>query len=96
MAKYYVIDGLSLEAGPQLGYLLNVKIIDQGTYHGKTYLDSWHYDLSLNFGASYQLPNNLFGFSARYSFGLTKTVSYSYYGGSGKNRIFQFGVFVNL
>ena len=60
MAKYYVMEGLSLQAGPQLGFVAggddikdNVKSLDYG----------------LGIGAAYELESGLF-FDARYNAGL--------------------------
>ncbi len=65
MGKYYLIKGLSLEAGPQVGVLLS------GDYEGVDVKDSFmDMDLSLNAGIGYKLNNGL-NFTARYNFGLT-------------------------
>jgi len=108
MAKYYIIDGLCIEIGPQLGFLLSAKeklknIGDlsgdedlSGTEDIKAYFKE--FDFSLNFGASYQIPNLPFGFYMRYSLGLTDVNKNTYdddeYGiVKNQNRVFQAGVF---
>ncbi|MDI9257431.1 porin family protein [Flavobacterium sedimenticola] len=60
MAKYYVMEGLNLQAGPQFGFVAggddikdNVKSLDYG----------------LGIGAGYELESGLF-FDARYNLGL--------------------------
>ncbi len=65
MAKYYVSEGLSLQAGPQLGIL----IIDEDK-EGESLEDVSTIDFGLNFGAGYQLESGLF-FDARYNLGLS-------------------------
>lgn len=81
MAKYFVTNGLSLEAGPQLGYLLSAEVDFEytSTIMGEVFTDSGTQDLideadrfalGLNFGLGYKLNNNLF-VQARYHLGLT-------------------------
>lgn len=81
MAKFYVIPALSLEAGPQLGVLLDAEAKftqrqSNGTNNSST---SRSYDIKdnlrtldagFNLGASYYFTNNMF-VQARYTFGLT-------------------------
>ena len=75
MAKFYVIDGLSLEAGPQVSFLTSSKLDYEGTLGGVTVSgeedidDVSNIDFSIGAGASYRLPMGLF-FTARYNFGL--------------------------
>lgn len=66
MAKYYVMDGLSVEAGPQVGVLLSAD--QDGVEDAKDGLNS--IDFSLNAGVAYDLPIGLF-LQARYSAGLS-------------------------
>lgn len=76
MAKYYVIEGLSIEAGPQISFLTSSKIDYEGTLggvsvSGKEDLENVSdIDFSIGAGASYRLPMGLF-FTARYNFGLS-------------------------
>lgn len=85
MAKYYVIEKLSIEVGPQIGFLLSAKdkYSDTETYTflGDTESDSYSYDFdtkntyekidfSLNFGANYEFTKNIFA-GVRYNMGLT-------------------------
>ena len=77
MAKYYVIDPLSVEFGPQLGVLLAARTEYTTTYwNGSDDSDSENVkddlktlDLGLNFGATYNFKNRMF-VSARYTLGL--------------------------
>ncbi|MGL5274513.1 Outer membrane protein beta-barrel domain-containing protein [Myroides marinus] len=65
MAKYYVFDGLNVQAGPQIGFLASAK---DGSVNIKDEMKS--VDFSLNLGAGYELPMGVF-FDARYNIGLT-------------------------
>ncbi|MEN2414852.1 porin family protein [Flavobacterium mesophilum] len=65
MAKYYVIDKLSLEAGPQIGFLLSAKNEDEDVK------DSFKsVDFGLNFGAGYDFTEHFFA-GVRYNVGLS-------------------------
>ncbi|NNK17678.1 MAG: PorT family protein [Maribacter sp.] len=69
MAKFYVAEGFSLEAGPQVGFLLSAK----DAYDGGE--DDWSditkgIDFGLNFGIGYKLQSGL-NFGARYNLGLS-------------------------
>jgi hypothetical protein len=93
MAKYFLIDNLSMELGPQLSFLVNSDFefdgdpsvsIDSKDIYKKM-------DFGLNFGLSYKL-NKIF-FSGRYNLGLTQILE----GDLGDeviqhNRGFQFSV----
>lgn len=77
MAKYYIIDGLSVEAGPQFGVLISAKneyeISDfRGDESGDDDVKDLYktLDISFGFGGSYRLNNGLF-FSARYVLGIS-------------------------
>ena len=62
MAKYYVADGISLQAGPQFGFKIGADdAIDDAIKS---------FDLGLGLGAGYELEGGLF-FDARYNLGLT-------------------------
>lgn len=69
MAKFYVAEGFSLEAGPQVGFLLSAKDV----YDDEE--DDWSditkgIDFGLNFGVGYKLESGL-NFGARYNLGLS-------------------------
>ena len=73
LAKFYVIDGLSIQAGPQIGFLTDSKV----EFNGKE-SDSFKDAISkVNFGAvvgaGYKLPMG-FTVDARYNFGLTNVL----------------------
>lgn len=69
MAKFYVGEGFSLEAGPQVGLLLSAKA--EGDFADddlKDYLKG--IDFGVNFGVGYKLEGGL-NFGARYNLGLS-------------------------
>jgi hypothetical protein len=61
MAKYYVMDGLNLQAGPVLGFKIGAEeFVDEATKS---------LDYGLGLGAGYELEKGLF-FDVRYNLGL--------------------------
>lgn len=65
MAKYYVIEKLSLEAGPQIGFLLSAKNEDVDVK------DSFKsIDFGFNLGAGYDITEHFFA-GVRYNIGLS-------------------------
>lgn len=79
LGKYYIIEGLSAEAGPLVGFLLstNADKADYGTI-----------DIAFAIGASYKLNENIF-FSLRYNKGISninKNDSIDY---NNQNNVFQ-------
>ena len=108
MAKYYIIDGLAAEAGPQFGILVSAKAEDEisggGDSESETYDVKDQFktlDVGFGLGASYRLDFGLF-FSARYIIGLsdiTEDIEYDLgYGmtvvddSKQKNNVFQLSV----
>ncbi len=91
MAKYYIIDGLSLEAGPQIGFLTTAKFEvegagdESGTVDVKDELKK--VDFGLNFGTSYNYQN--FNLGVRYNLGLTDIAKEREGGDAIKNGVFQ-------
>ncbi|WP_299247901.1 porin family protein [uncultured Lacinutrix sp.] len=65
MGKYYVTKSLSLEAGPQIGFLLSAKNEDIDVKDSFKFID-----YGVNIGLGYKLENGL-NFGARYNFGLS-------------------------
>ena len=86
MGKYYVTKGLSVEAGPQIGFLLAAK-------NEKTDVkDSFNtVDFGVNSGLGYKLDNGL-NFGLRYNLGLTDINNVEGYSGKNKNGVFQLSV----
>ena len=83
MAKYYVIEGLSLEAGPQFGILVSAKeegkLIEQGSGESETFdrdvKENYNsLDVAFGLGAAYRLNNGIF-FSARYLIGISQILN---------------------
>jgi opacity protein-like surface antigen len=69
MAKYYITDGFSLEAGPQIGFLMSAKEKADGESADiKEFYES--IDFGLNFGAGYDVSENI-NIGLRYSLGLS-------------------------
>lgn len=64
MAKYYLFEGFSIQAGPQVGFLMSAK--DEDTDVKDSFKSI---DFALNGGVGYELPLGVF-FQARYSAGL--------------------------
>lgn len=71
LAKYYIIEGLSAELGPQFGVLVSA---DNGGDVKKAYNS---FDAGLAIGATYRLNMGVF-FSLRYNKGLTNIYSDDY------------------
>ncbi len=65
MGKYYLTKGLSLEAGPQIGFLLSAN--DEGVNVKNNFKTL---DFGVNLGLGYKLNNGL-NFGARYNLGLS-------------------------
>jgi len=91
MAKYYVAEGFSIEAGPQVGFLLSAK--DEYDFDGDTGEDDIKeyvkgIDFGVNFGIGYKLEGGL-NFGARYNLGLTDINDEYEEGGTYKNGVFQ-------
>lgn len=73
IAKYYLTEGLSLEAGPQFGLLLSAKVKSEfdGESEEEDIKDELNdFDFGINFGAGYKLENGI-NFTARYNYGFT-------------------------
>ena len=69
MAKFFVAKGFSLEAGPQIGFLMSAKVKADGESADiKELYES--IDFGLNFGAGYDVSENI-NIGLRYSLGLS-------------------------
>jgi hypothetical protein len=86
MGKYYVTKGFSVEAGPQLGFLLSAK-------NEKTDVkDSFNtFDFGVNFGLGYKLDNGL-NFGVRYNLGLTDINNLDNSSSKNQNGVLQVSV----
>jgi hypothetical protein len=90
LAKFYVVQGLSLEAGPQLGFLVQNEV---DSAQGSVELDDDNFksfDFSLGLGASYKF-NNFFIYG-RYNAGLTDIYDIDGVEVDAKNSVIQAGV----
>jgi len=86
MAKYYIVKGLSLEAGPQIGYLLSAK--NEGTNVKDGFKKV---DFAANLGVGYKLENGI-NFGARYNFGLSNINDVSGDPNKFRNSVFQLSI----
>ncbi len=83
MVKYYVVDGFSIEAGPQFSFLVKDEILDGAQV---TDVTAESFDLMASLGLGYQFKNSLF-FQTRYNLGLIDTnISENF---NVKNGVFQ-------
>ncbi|WP_066218502.1 porin family protein [Formosa haliotis] len=99
LIKAYLIEGLSVEVGPQFGFKIHEEFdwepnADSGDFEVDSN-DSYvkDFETSLAFGTSYKFDAGLF-LSARYTLGLTKIFEDDTILGDvdGKNSVWQFGV----
>jgi len=86
MGKYYLTKGLSLEAGPQIGFLLSAK---EGSTSIKDRFKP--IDFGANFGLGYKLENGL-NFGARYNLGLSNVNDVSELSAKNRNSSLQVSV----
>ncbi|MBL4905097.1 MAG: PorT family protein [Flavobacteriaceae bacterium] len=85
MVKYYLVEGFSIEAGPQFSFLLKDEISTNTSSPDFENTDAENFDFALNAGLGYQLKNGLF-FQTRYSLGLTRIFDWD---PPVKNGVFQ-------
>ncbi|MSP84348.1 MAG: PorT family protein [Flavobacteriaceae bacterium] len=79
LAKIYIAEKISIEAGPQIGFLVSAK--QRTTDDNDKISDQKTVDFGLNFGLAYDLKNGIF-FQTRYNLGLSNVNS-----GSNANAI---------
>lgn len=84
--KYYIAKGLSIEVGPQIGFLLSAENEDTDTDVKNLFKTL---DVGLNFGIGYKLNNGLF-FNTRYNLGITNISDVE--GITTENRFVQFTI----
>lgn len=94
LAKYYVVDGFSVEAGPQVGFLIKSEAkVENGS--GSVTTDSKNdyksTDFGLGLGLAYDLPVGLF-VNARYNLGLSDIRENTSSGDAVKNNVIQVGI----
>jgi len=93
MFKYFVIPKLSLEIGPQLGYMLSAdRNFEAAPFSPEFTDDTRRIDFGVNFGLGYKLSKHL-SIGARYNLGLSKVANSPSVNQSGfgklKNSVFQ-------
>ncbi len=86
MAKYYVTERFSFEAGPQVGFMISAK--NEGT-DIKDQLNS--FDFGLNLGIGYKLDNGL-NFGARYNLGLSNINDVNGFSSKNRNGVVQVSI----
>lgn len=93
MARFAATEALYLEAGPQVGLLLDSKVKSGGVSADSE--ESNDLDFGLNIGAGYRLPMGL-SIEARYNFGLVNMFEDEQDADMGEvkvtNRVFSFGL----
>lgn len=93
IGKYYIVKGLSAEAGPIFGYLLSAKyeatLTSQGGRESVDISDNYKaVDIAFGLGASYKLKSDLF-FGIRYNFGLSNINDLDLKNSKVRNNVFQ-------
>lgn len=89
MAKYFVAEGFSVEAGPQVGFLTRAELSGGGaTIDVKDFTETT--DFGVNVGLGYSLPMGVM-FSGRYNIGLSDTEKNND-GDAVRNGVFQLSV----
>ncbi|QDO94794.1 PorT family protein [Formosa sediminum] len=99
LLKVYLVEGLSVEAGPQFGFKVHEEFDSEpNSDNGDLEIDSddsyvKDFDTSLAFGTSYKFDSGVF-LSARYTLGLTNIFEDDtlFEDVDGKNDVWQFGV----
>lgn len=82
MAKYYIVNGLSVEAGPQVSFNIAARAERHGPSQDIEGVEL--FELAAGFGAGYQSTFGIF-FQARYVLGIHQALDYP----ALKNRVFQ-------
>ncbi len=97
MVQFYIIEGLSIELGPQLGILVAAKAKDDDDGSKRDVKDHIEtMEVSLATGVAYELSSVPVGFFARYTAGLTDINKTSGWATNLKNYGFQLGAFVKF
>jgi hypothetical protein len=88
LAKLYVLENLSLDLGPQFGYMIGSKFAYDGESI-ETGVEMNDFDVSFGVGLSYKIAEK-FDISARYNLGLTNWAKDD--AANSKNSVIQIGV----
>ena len=84
MAKYYISEKFSIEAGPQVSFLINDKAEFNDSSIPDVDTDASSFDFGLNIGFAYNINSNLFA-QVRYNYSITTVVENP----DIKNSVFQ-------
>ena len=92
MVKYYLSEKFSVEAGPQMSFLVNNKVeYDKAEWNNSIFADretnASSFDFGLNIGFGYNITSNLFA-QVRYNYGITTVAENP----DIKNSVFQFSL----
>ena len=89
MAKYYIAENFSVEAGPQVGILVSSKavILGQSVDSKEDFKDI---DFGVNFGLGYKLDNGI-NIAARYNLGLSEVFDFEN-NDKNQNRVIQVSI----
>ena len=87
MFQYFLIPGLAIEAGPQVGILLSAKMLGLDAKKACNTID-----IAAAVGASFELPVIPLGFFARYTLGFTGIIKDAG-DDAGRNHVMQLGAF---
>lgn len=93
LAKLYIAEGLSLDLGPQFGFLLSAKLKgeEDGVDVSVDNKDAYNgFDLSAGMGLTYNIGQ--FMIQGRYNLGLTDVMKNNEGDDKYKNNVIQFGV----
>jgi len=93
LLQYNFDNGFRLQAGPQLGLLVNSKVKDQDGVEGDADEVFKSTNVSLGLGLGYLTYSGL-GIDARYNLGLSRVTESAYQ--EAKGRVFQIGLFYLL
>ncbi|PHS07965.1 MAG: hypothetical protein COA88_07585 [Kordia sp.] len=86
MAKYFVTEEISIEAGPQVGLLMSAKYDGEDANDGLSTID-----FGLNFGAGYKMESGL-NFALRYNLGLSNVYDFEGFDDKAANAVMQVSV----
>ena len=90
MGKYYLTKGFSVEAGPQIGFLLSAKreSLDVKDFYNTV-------DIGMNLGVGYKLENGI-NFGVRYNLGLSDINDRDGYSDKNKINVVQVSIGYNF
>jgi opacity protein-like surface antigen len=89
LAKFYVMDGLSVDFGPQFGFLARNTVKIKSTGNTPAFVvKAKKFDFGVGMGLSYTI-SGAFDITARYNLGLSDIYDYD---GKNRNSVIQFGV----